>query len=82
MDVPDRAAPRDAQRGGVETTERRCSACNSEQVSPIGQIIVVFGVIKSSYECETCEQRFVFIRPLKGGSQPPLRDSGPPRPSS
>jgi len=62
MDNPDRAARTDAPRQRVETPARRCPACQSEQVAPIGQITAVFGVIKSPYECEACEQRFVLVR--------------------
>jgi hypothetical protein len=68
MDDPDRAALPDAQRGVIEMTERRSPACKSEQVAPIGQVTGVFGVIKSTYESEACEHRFVFVRPLEGGS--------------
>jgi C4-type Zn-finger protein len=62
MDDPDDAAPPDAQRRLVETTERQCPACKSRLVAPIGQITAVFGVIKSQHQCEACEHRFVFVR--------------------
>jgi transposase-like protein len=66
MDAPDRAASRDAQRPRVETTERRCPSCRSEQVAPIGQTTAAFGVIKSSYQCEACELRFMYVRTALG----------------
>jgi len=62
MDDPDRAAPPDARRGLVETTHRQCPACKSKLVAPIGPITAAFGEIRSSYECEACGHRFVYVR--------------------
>jgi hypothetical protein len=62
MDAPDRAVPPDTGPL-VETTERRCPSCRSELVAPIGRLTAVFGIIKSTYECEACARRFIFVRP-------------------
>ena len=48
--------------------ERRCPACQSEQIKPGGHVIAGGGMIKSQHWCEPCGTVFWFARtrrPLK-----------------
>ena len=45
-----------------ETRERRCPACQSEAIAPVGHIIAGDGLIKVEHRCEACGVRFLFVR--------------------
>jgi hypothetical protein len=45
-----------------ETRERRCPACHSEQIEPIGHVVAGGGLIRVEHRCESCGIRFWFVR--------------------
>jgi hypothetical protein len=45
-----------------ETRERRCPACRSEAIAPVGHIIAGGGLIKVEHRCEGCGVAFLFVR--------------------
>jgi uncharacterized protein (DUF983 family) len=57
-----------------ETLERRCPACQSEQVVYTGRIIGVAGVIKVEHRCAACGTAFWFVRPRLPRSIAPRGD--------
>jgi hypothetical protein len=45
-----------------ETRERRCPACQSEEIAPVGHVLAEGGMIKVQHRCETCRVAFFFVR--------------------
>jgi uncharacterized protein (DUF983 family) len=45
-----------------ETRERRCPACQSEQITPVGHVEAAHGLIKVKHRCEACGTAFLFVR--------------------
>ena len=50
------------ERGQPETRERRCPACQSEQILHAGQVFGGEGLIKAEHRCEACGTAFLFVR--------------------
>jgi hypothetical protein len=50
------------ESGPPETRERRCPACQSERIAPVGHVKAAGGLIKSEQQCEACGTGFVFVR--------------------
>jgi DNA-directed RNA polymerase subunit RPC12/RpoP len=44
------------------TRERRCPACQSEQIEPVGHVAARDGMIYVEHRCEACGTRFDFVR--------------------
>jgi hypothetical protein len=45
-----------------ETRERRCPACHSEEIMPVGHVVAGEGLIRVEHRCETCGIGFWFVR--------------------
>ena len=45
-----------------ETRERRCPACQSEEIAPVGHVVAGDGLIRVQHRCETCGAAFWFVR--------------------
>jgi uncharacterized protein (DUF983 family) len=45
-----------------ETHERRCPACQSEAIAPVGHVEAADGLIKVQHRCEACGKAFLFVR--------------------
>jgi hypothetical protein len=45
-----------------ETRERRCPACQSEAIAPVGRVSAAGGMIHVEHRCEACAIGFVFVR--------------------
>ena len=43
-----------------ETDERRCPACRSHRIAPVGHVLVAYGLIKAEHRCEACGTAFLF----------------------
>jgi DNA-directed RNA polymerase subunit RPC12/RpoP len=49
-----------------ESRDRRCPACESEELTFANHVLAVGGAIKEEYRCTTCGTAFWFVRkPLK-----------------
>jgi hypothetical protein len=44
-----------------ETRERRCPACQSEQIAPVGRVIAADGLILAEHRCEVCGRTFLIL---------------------
>jgi hypothetical protein len=45
-----------------ETRERRCPACQSEAIPPVGYVVAGDGLIRVQHRCEACAIVFWFVR--------------------
>jgi hypothetical protein len=45
-----------------ETRERRCPACQSEAIAPVGHVLAADQLIKVKHRCDTCGAAFFFVR--------------------
>jgi hypothetical protein len=45
-----------------ETRERRCPACQSERITPVGHVEAAGGMIKLAQQCDACGTAFLFVR--------------------
>jgi predicted Zn-ribbon and HTH transcriptional regulator len=45
-----------------DTRERRCPACQSEEIEPVGYVVAGDGLIRVQHRCETCGTGFWFVR--------------------
>jgi transcriptional regulator NrdR family protein len=45
-----------------ETRERRCPACQSQRVTPMGRVLATDTAIKSKHWCEACGTAFWLVR--------------------
>jgi predicted Zn-ribbon and HTH transcriptional regulator len=45
-----------------ETRERRCPACQSEDIAPVGHVVAGDGLIRVQHRCEACGIAFRFVR--------------------
>ena len=45
-----------------QTFERRCAACQSEQIAPLGHVTSYEGLVKVVHRCEACGIAFLFVR--------------------
>jgi hypothetical protein len=46
----------------LETRERRCPACQSEDIAPVGHVLAADQLIKVKHRCDTCGAAFFFVR--------------------
>ena len=53
---------REPQAELPETRERRCPACQSEAIAPVGHVEAAGGLIKLQHRCEACGKAFFFVR--------------------
>jgi hypothetical protein len=54
MSPPEAALP--------ETRARRCPACHSEEIVPVGHVVAGDGLVKVQHRCEACGIVFWFVR--------------------
>jgi transposase-like protein len=47
----------------AETTTPRCPYCQSDNdIKPLGRVLAIDGVIKSTYCCSACDRAFYLVR--------------------